>query len=75
MLLASVFRIDLRQQEFCKNQLRISSKGKWEFEINSILADGNQIVTDVLVSDESIQARVISFFTIKNDLIQKIVEF
>lgn len=62
-------------KNFTKINTEYPVKGKWDFKLNNILEDGNQVVTDVSVSDESIQARVISFFTIKNNRIQKIVEF
>lgn len=37
------------------------SSGLWEFRMNSLLADGNQVVTDVSVTDGSVQARAITF--------------
>jgi limonene-1,2-epoxide hydrolase len=49
--------------------------GLWRFTINSIVAEGNQVVTDVSVTDGSRQDRVITFSTVKGGLIVKQVEF
>lgn len=51
------------------------SYGTWEFQINHVVAEGNQIVTDVTVSDGTQKARAITFHTVENGLIRKQVEF
>ncbi len=51
------------------------ANGKWRFTINSILAEGNQVVTDVSVTDGDIKGRAITFHEVKNNLIVKQIEF
>ncbi len=51
------------------------ANGRWEFQINRIIAVGDEAVSDVSVTDGVQVARVISFFQISNNLIQKMVEF
>ena len=43
--------------------------GKWSFEVNSIIGDESQVVTDVSVSDEKSHARAITFHSVENNLI------
>jgi hypothetical protein len=51
------------------------SHGRWTFTINRIVANDTEAVSDVLVSDGVQKARAISFFTVKDDLITRMVEF
>ena len=49
--------------------------GRWKFTINRIIGDESEAVSDVSVTDGVQHARVISFFTISNGQINKMVEF
>jgi hypothetical protein len=49
--------------------------GKWTFEINHIVSDGELVVTNVSVSDGTRQDRAITFSTIYAGKILKQVEF
>jgi hypothetical protein len=49
--------------------------GVWKFTINRILVDGDEAVSDVLVTDGVQQARAISFFHVVDGKIQKLLEF
>lgn len=49
--------------------------GRWLFAINSMVAEGNQVVTDVSVTDGTVKARAITFHTVENDLISKQREY
>ncbi len=49
--------------------------GKWTFKINRIVAGGDEVVTDVDVSDGRREDRVITFSTIRDGKIWKQVEF
>ncbi len=51
------------------------SHGDWSFEINSIVCEGDQVVTDVSVTDGIQKARAITFHTVKNNRIIRQVEF
>lgn len=48
---------------------------KWQFEINSIICEGSQVVTDVSITDGAKKARAITFHTVENNLICKQIEF
>lgn len=49
--------------------------GRWEFSIHSIVAEGDQAVSDVDITDGTIQARVITFSTIRDGKIWRQTEF
>lgn len=49
--------------------------GRWEFKIHRIIAEGNQVVSDVGVSDGVIKGRVITFSTIHDGKIVQQIEF
>ncbi|RIZ53275.1 nuclear transport factor 2 family protein [Vibrio sp. PID23_8] len=51
------------------------AKGVWTFDIERIVADGEQVVTDVVVSDGARKDRVITFHTVRDGLICKQVEY
>lgn len=48
---------------------------QWIFEINSIVCEGAQVVTDVSVTDGTLKGRAITFHTVENGLISKQVEY
>jgi len=49
--------------------------GRWEFTIHRVLAEGNEAVSDVSVTDGVINARVITFSTIQDGKIVHQTEF
>jgi limonene-1,2-epoxide hydrolase len=49
--------------------------GHWEFSIHRIVAEENEVVSDVSVTDGVISARVITFSTIQDKEIVKQTEF
>jgi ketosteroid isomerase-like protein len=49
--------------------------GRWEFTIQRLLAEGDEVVSDVRVTDGVIQARVITFSTVKDGKILHQTEF
>ena len=51
------------------------ANGEWRFVINSLLADGEEVVSDVSVTDGVVKARAITYSTVKNNLIVKQLEF
>jgi ketosteroid isomerase-like protein len=51
------------------------AEGKWTFTVNSILAEGDQVVSDVSVSDGKRHDRAITFSTVRNGRIWRQVEF
>lgn len=63
------------RRNFAEINTRYPTHGTWKFKINSLIAEGNQVVSDVSVTDGTIRARAITFHTIKNNLISRQVEF
>jgi ketosteroid isomerase-like protein len=51
------------------------AQGRWRFTVNRIVGDDNAAVTDVSVTDGVQQARAISFFTLRDGKIVKMVEY
>ena len=51
------------------------AEGKWQFTINQIVAEGEDVVTDVTVADGSRTDRVITFSTVRDGKIWKQIEF
>jgi ketosteroid isomerase-like protein len=49
--------------------------GLWTFTLNALVAAGDQVVTDVNVSDGAVHARVLSFFTVRAGQITFVREF
>jgi len=51
------------------------AKGKWQFTINHIVAEGDVVVTDVTVTDGKTIGRAITFSTLRDGKIWRQVEF
>lgn len=51
------------------------AQGLWSFRINSLVGEGNIVVSDVTVSDGQVKARAITFSTVRDGLISNQVEF
>lgn len=49
--------------------------GRWHFTIERLLVEGEQTVTDVVVSDGAVTARAITFTTVRNGRIAEQVEY
>ena len=49
--------------------------GRWEFTVHRIFAEGNDVVSDVGVSDGVITGRVITFSTVRDGRILRQTEF
>jgi len=49
--------------------------GRWEFTINRIVGNDDEAVSDVWVTDGVRKARVVSFFSVRDGMIVKMVEF
>ena len=49
--------------------------GPWQFTINHLVGGVSEVVSDVTVTDGVQNARAISFFTVVNDKIIRLVEF
>ena len=49
--------------------------GRWEFTVHRIVEEGDQVVSDVEVTDGVIQGRVITFSTVRDGKILQQIEF
>ena len=63
------------RENFAAINTYFPAEGEWQFTVNKILAQGDEVVTDVTVTDGSRTDRVITFSTVKNGKIWKQVEF
>lgn len=63
------------RENFAKINTAYPANGKWRFNINSIVAEGDIVVTDVSVTDGVVKDRVVTFSTIRDEKIWKQVEF
>ena len=60
---------------FAKINTAYPAQGKWKFRLNSIVTDGNAVVTDVSVTEGVTVGRAITFHTVENGLITRQKEF
>ncbi len=49
--------------------------GLWQFNLLSIVAEGNQVVTEVAITDGTAKAVAITFHTVKDNLIHRQKEY
>ena len=60
---------------FARMNAEYPSHGPWRFEIHRIVASDSAVVSDVGVTDGVQAARALSFFTVSDGKISRIVEF
>lgn len=65
----------LGRKNFAAINTEYPAKGPWRFTVNRIVGGEGEAVSDVSVTDGVQKARAISFFTIKDGKISKMVEF
>ncbi|BBM67034.1 polyketide cyclase [Vibrio alfacsensis] len=63
------------RKNFAELNSAYPSNGKWCFKVERIVGEGEQVVTDVIVSDGVRSDRAITFHTVRNGLICKQVEY
>ncbi|WP_432468263.1 nuclear transport factor 2 family protein [Agarivorans sp. Z349TD_8] len=63
------------RNNFAEINQQYPAEGRWTFQVNSLLAEGNQVVSDVSISDGVLHARAITFHTVKDGLVAKQVEY
>ncbi|HEX7029794.1 MAG TPA: nuclear transport factor 2 family protein [Gammaproteobacteria bacterium] len=51
------------------------AKGRWRFSVERLVADDNGAVTDTAITDGDIEARAITFFTVRDGKIRRVVEY
>ena len=62
-------------ERFAKMNHEYTAFGRWQFEVRRLVADQQQAVTEVAITDSVQNAVAISFFFIEAGLITRIVEF
>ena len=62
-------------ERFARMNAEYPSHGPWRFTINRIVGGESEVVTDVSVTDGTQTARSISFFSVTNGKIDRLVEF
>lgn len=60
---------------FARLNANYPANGRWVFTLNCVLEEGNQVVTDVSVTDGTVAARAITFHTVADQLISRQIEF
>ncbi len=68
-------RIRGRDNYAAMNEQYPTTTGRWMFIINKLVGDDDEAVSDVSVSDGAQNARAISFFTVREGKIVRMVEF
>ena len=51
------------------------AKGPWQFDVQRLVANDDEVVTDVAITDGDLMARAITFHMIRNDLIARQIEY
>jgi ketosteroid isomerase-like protein len=82
-LLANEFVLDYPQskerirgpENFVQFNREYPAHGPWQFTVHRIVGNETEAVSDVTVSDTVTSARAISFFTVSNGKVTRIVEF
>lgn len=62
-------------QTFAALNTAYPAQGRWHFDVRTIVAEGDQVVSDVAITDGVIRARAITFHTVENDLIRRQIEY
>jgi ketosteroid isomerase-like protein len=63
------------RERFATMNVEFPAKGLWVFTVNRIVGGEVEAVTDVSVTDGSRRDRAISFFTVRDGKITRIVEY
>jgi SnoaL-like domain len=82
-LLANEFVLDWPQtkerirgpENFAQFNREYPAHGPWQFTVHRIVGNESEAVSDVTVSDTVISARAISFFTVVNGKVTRIIEY
>ncbi len=62
-------------ERFIAMNIEYPAHGRWKFTVNRLVCNDTEAVSDVTITDGVQHARAISFFTVVDDKITRIVEF
>ena len=65
----------LGRENFIAINERYPAAGRWQFTINRLVAEGDQVVSDVTVTDGQITGRAITFSTVRDGQIVRQIEY
>jgi ketosteroid isomerase-like protein len=63
------------RDHFAAMNAEYPAHGPWTFTLHRLIGDETEVVTDVTVTDGVVRARAISFFTVAEGKITRLVEF
>lgn len=61
-------------ERFCRMNAEYPTTGRWRFELQRLVADGESVVTQVDITDGTQTAQPVSFFTVRAGRITRLVE-
>jgi ketosteroid isomerase-like protein len=61
--------------DFALMNAEYPAQGPWRFSLTRLLVQGESVVTEVDVTDGAQRGHAISFFTVRDGLVQQIVEY
>jgi ketosteroid isomerase-like protein len=62
-------------ENFARMNAEYPAAGRWQFQVNRLVASGETVVTQVSVTDGTQHAEPISFFTVGSGKITRLVEY
>ncbi|MEZ4651020.1 MAG: nuclear transport factor 2 family protein [Candidatus Eisenbacteria bacterium] len=62
-------------ENFARMNAEYPTKGRWSFRINRLVAGETEVVTQVSVTDGELNAEPVSFFTVADGRIARLVEY
>ncbi len=62
-------------ERFARMNAEYPTRGRWSFQVNRLVSDGREVVTQVSVTDGDQRAEPISFFTVVEGRITRLVEY
>jgi ketosteroid isomerase-like protein len=65
----------LGPENFARMNAEYPTTGRWRFNINRLLVSGDEVVTQVSVSDGTQSAEPVSFFTVRAGKVERLVEY
>jgi ketosteroid isomerase-like protein len=82
-VLAADFTLDWPQskerirgaERFARMNQEYPAHGPWRFHVKRLFGSGDQVVSEVEVTDGTLHARAISFFTVEQGRVHRMVEF
>jgi limonene-1,2-epoxide hydrolase len=62
-------------ENFARMNAEYPTTGRWRFSINRLIANGDEVVTQVSLTDGTQSAEPISFFTVRAGMVVRLVEY